>query len=136
MCRFIDILLEKRPNQHVFNVGNKDTISIREWVQLCYNIVGKQAEFVNVHEDIEQRNYFSLKDYDEAEKLVDKFIIDKSECVEENDIMFTAASKLYEVMGKKQEKKKVEKAIKKYDECLEKYFLNTDFDEDDDLPFD
>ena len=47
-----------------FNVGNKDTISIREWVELCYNIVGKQVEFVNVHEDIEQRNYFSFYNYE------------------------------------------------------------------------
>ena len=64
LCRFMDSLLEKRPKQHIFNVGNKDTISIREWVEICYNIVGKQVEFVNVHEDIEQRNYFSFYDYE------------------------------------------------------------------------
>ena len=64
LCRFIDVLLEKHPKQHIFNVGNKDTISIREWVELCYNIVGKQVEFVNVHEDIEQRNYFSFYNYE------------------------------------------------------------------------
>ena len=38
--------------------------------------------------------------FDEAEKLVGRFIFDKSECTDENDIMFTVASKLYEVTGK------------------------------------
>ena len=64
LCKFIDILLENRPIQHIFNVGNKDTVSIREWVELCYQVAGKQAEFVNVYKDMEQRNYFSFYDYE------------------------------------------------------------------------
>lgn len=64
LCRFIDILLKNKPEQHIFNVGNKDTISIREWVELCYHLVGKQAKFINVYEDIEQRNYFSFYNYE------------------------------------------------------------------------
>lgn len=64
LCRFIDIILEKRPEQHVFNVGNKDTISIREWVELCYKAVGRTPEFVNVYKDIEQRYYFSFYNYE------------------------------------------------------------------------
>lgn len=64
LCRFIDILLQKKPKQYIFNVGNKDTISIREWVELCYHIVGKSVKFVKVYEDIEQRNYFSFYDYE------------------------------------------------------------------------
>lgn len=64
LCRFIDALLENRPEQHIFNVGNKDTISISKWVELCYRVVGKQVEFVNVHKEIEQRNYFSFYDYE------------------------------------------------------------------------
>mgnify|MGYP007112558468 CR=1 FL=1 len=36
-------------------VGNKEEISIREWVELCYKAVGKIPEFVNVYKDIEQR---------------------------------------------------------------------------------
>lgn len=64
LCRFIDILLKKRPQQHIFNVGNKETISIREWVKLCYHILEKDVEFINVYEDIEQRNYFSFYDYE------------------------------------------------------------------------
>ena len=64
LCRFIDILLEVKPSQHIFNVGNKDAISVRKWVELCYNVVGKQATFVNARQDIEQRNYFSFYAYE------------------------------------------------------------------------
>lgn len=88
--------------------------------------------------------YISVKEFEEAEKLADRFIPDKSECIEENDIMFTAASKLYEAMGKKKEKKQIDKAIKEYEKYLEQYFEDMAFDEDDedgmdfwddDLPF-
>ena len=48
LCRFIDILVERHPKQHIFNVGNKESISIRDWVTLCYQAAGKQAEFVEV----------------------------------------------------------------------------------------
>ncbi len=64
LCRFIDIILENKPEQRVFNVGNKETVSIREWVSLCYRAAGKKAEFVNVYNDVEQRNYFSFYDYE------------------------------------------------------------------------
>ena len=64
LCKFIDILLERHPQQHIFNVGNKDLISIREWVELCYRVAGKTVRFQNVYNDIEQRNYFSFYDYE------------------------------------------------------------------------
>lgn len=64
LCRFIDVLLEKRPQRHIFNVGSREMVSIREWAELCYKIVGRPAEFVNVYKDIDQRNYFSFYDYE------------------------------------------------------------------------
>ena len=64
LCRFIDIILQNKPNQHIFNVGNKDVVSICEWVKLCYHIVGKQVQFVNVFDDIDQRKYFSFYNYE------------------------------------------------------------------------
>ena len=64
LCRFMDIIVEKKPDVHIFNVGNKDSITVNEWVKLCYNVVGKEAEFVNVMEDIEQRSYFCFTDYE------------------------------------------------------------------------
>ena len=64
LCRFIDTLLDKRPSANIFNVGNKETVSVREWAELCYRAAGKEAEFVSVYEKIEQRNYFSFYDYE------------------------------------------------------------------------
>lgn len=64
LCRFIDILVERKPDQHIFNVGNKDKVSIREWVRICYEAAGSRAEFVNVYDDMDQRNYFSFYDYE------------------------------------------------------------------------
>lgn len=64
LCRFIDILLNKKPSQHIYNVGNKEAVSIRDWVRFCYHVTGNEVEFVNVYDDIEQRNYFSFYDYE------------------------------------------------------------------------
>ena len=64
LCRFIDVLLKVKPLHHTFNVGNKEAVSIRKWVELCYEAVGKQVTFVNVYQDVEQRNYFSFYDYE------------------------------------------------------------------------
>lgn len=64
LCRFIDIILDKKPSQHIFNVGNEIAISVREWVELCYEVTGNEVSFVNVYDDIEQRNYFSFYNYE------------------------------------------------------------------------
>ncbi|MDE7334136.1 MAG: NAD-dependent epimerase/dehydratase family protein [Lachnospiraceae bacterium] len=64
LCRFIDVILQKKPEQHTFNVGNKDTVSVREWVEICYDIVGKQVKFVNVPDSAGQKNYFSFYNYE------------------------------------------------------------------------
>ncbi len=64
LCRFIDVLISTKPKQHIFNVGNKETVSIREWVEICYRIVGKKGQFINVNADINQSNYFSFQNYE------------------------------------------------------------------------
>lgn len=64
LCRFIDILVKEKPSRHIFNVGNKEVISVREWVELCYHAAGKKAEFVNIYEDTEQRDYFCFSNYE------------------------------------------------------------------------
>lgn len=64
LCRFMDTLLEKKPEQHIFNVGNKETVSVKDWVDLCYQVAGKEAKYENVNLDIEQRKYFSFYDYE------------------------------------------------------------------------
>lgn len=63
MCRFIAILLEKQPKQRVFNVGNPETVSVCEWVRLCYVVLGKEPDIRNVLFRINQREYFPFYDY-------------------------------------------------------------------------
>jgi nucleoside-diphosphate-sugar epimerase len=64
LCRFIDIVIEKKPEQHIYNVGNRFTVSVKEWVKLCYNAAGENPDLVFVSKDIEQRKYFSFYDYE------------------------------------------------------------------------
>ncbi|MDE6364349.1 MAG: NAD-dependent epimerase/dehydratase family protein [Lachnospiraceae bacterium] len=64
LCSCIDSILEKHPQTHIFNVGNEDLYTIREWVELCYMIMGKIPQFVEVSKDVDQSNYFSFNDYE------------------------------------------------------------------------
>lgn len=77
--------------------------------------------------------YIAVKDYEKGQALIDRFILNPNECGDENDIIFTAASKFYEATGNKKAKKQIDKALKAYDEYLEKYFSEMD---DDDFEFD
>ena len=85
--------------------------------------------------------FIEVRAFEEAEKIVEHFIPDKSQCSEENDMMFVAASTLYQVTGRKKEKKVVDEAMKQYEEYLKEYYEMSKFDEDDeeffgeDLPF-
>lgn len=64
LCRFIEILLNEHPKDKIFNVGNKESVTIKEWVSLCYKAVGKEALFVNVDCSINQRDYFPFYNYE------------------------------------------------------------------------
>lgn len=63
LCRFMAVLLEKTPQQRIYNVGNSETVTIREWVTLCYQALGKTPEFRQVAKEIPQRSYFPFLDY-------------------------------------------------------------------------
>lgn len=64
LCRFIEMIIESSPANHIFNVGNRESVSIIDWVRLCYAAAGKESVFVNVYDDVEQRKYFSFYDYE------------------------------------------------------------------------
>ena len=64
LCRFIEIVFDKHPENRIFNVGNKDTVTVREWVELCYKAVGKDVKLKNVPESYEQRDYFCFYNYE------------------------------------------------------------------------
>ena len=80
--------------------------------------------------------FIRTKEYEEAEKLAARFIPNPAECMEENEIMFTAVSKLYEAMGRKKEKRQIDRAIKEYEERLEEEFADFDMDDEDEYSFD
>ena len=63
LCRVMEAILETHPKEHIINVGNEDTVTIREFVSMCYAAAGKQPHFVEVHDDIPQRAYFCFHDY-------------------------------------------------------------------------
>lgn len=64
LCKFIEILLNKHPKNRIFNVGNKTSVTIKDWVKLCYKAAGKSPEFVSVSKDYVQRDYFCFYDYE------------------------------------------------------------------------
>lgn len=64
LCRFMDVLLEKRPTNRIFNVGNPEAVDINEWVQLCYRAAGKEARIKYVDASHAQRDYFCFYDYE------------------------------------------------------------------------
>ncbi len=63
LCRLIKIILEQKPDEHILNVGNPQTVDINEWVELCYKVVGMPLEKVYVDASHEQRSYFCFYDY-------------------------------------------------------------------------
>lgn len=62
LCRFIDVLLEKQPDQRVFNVGNPNTHTVSEWVRACYAVLGKEPSLRSVADHDPQR-WFCFRDY-------------------------------------------------------------------------
>ena len=66
LCRFIEIILNEKPKEHIFNVGNSESVTVKEWVEMCYACAGKDPDYVNVTDGTEQRSYFSFYDYEYA----------------------------------------------------------------------
>ena len=64
LCRMIGIILDQKPSEHIYNVGNDSAVTVREWVEACYRVLGREPEFINVYKDIDQRQYFSFYDYE------------------------------------------------------------------------
>lgn len=75
LCRFAEVLLLKRPGRHIFNVGNRDAVSVREWAELCYRVLGKEPEFVDVRGDVERRNYFCFYDYEYMLDVTEQYLL-------------------------------------------------------------
>ncbi len=67
LCRFFESILNGSADgraERIFNVGNEDCISIRDWVSLCYAACGKVPEFIEVHSESDFRKFFPFYDYE------------------------------------------------------------------------
>lgn len=64
MCRFMELLISKQPMQRIFNVGNPEAITAKEWTNLCYDVLNKKPRFIYISRDINQREYFPFLDYE------------------------------------------------------------------------
>lgn len=63
MCAFMEILLEKLPEQKVYNVGNPKPITINEWVKVCYKVLGKEPKIKYINNETSWLNYFPFANY-------------------------------------------------------------------------
>lgn len=64
LCRLMENILISKPTAHILNAGNDTSITIRNWVSLCYHICGETPTFISVPKHVEQRKYFSFYDYE------------------------------------------------------------------------
>lgn len=63
LCRFMDILLHTHPSRQIFNVGNPETVSVMEWVQLCYDVCGIPLQTRILGGEHPRHRYFCFRDY-------------------------------------------------------------------------
>ena len=63
LCRFIEKLIINKPNNRIYNVGNKEIVDINKWVNLCYEVLNKKPNIINVYKNIEQKKYFPFLNY-------------------------------------------------------------------------
>ena len=64
LCKMIETLFHLTPDEHIYNVGNPEPISINTFVELCYQIVNAPLEKRYVLQHPNQRDYFSFHDYE------------------------------------------------------------------------
>ena len=63
ICRLVDAILTQRPTEKIYNVGNEEMVSIKDWVMACYKAVGETPIFKEVPAEIPQTKYFSFPTY-------------------------------------------------------------------------
>lgn len=64
LCKMMERILEKHPEEHIYNVGNNEAVDINTFVELCYEIAGREPEKVYVKDQENQRAYFCFHDYE------------------------------------------------------------------------
>lgn len=62
--RIIETIIYNCLDDRIINVGNYETISIIDWVKLCYEVTGCTPKFKVVSEKYDQNKYFCFRDYE------------------------------------------------------------------------
>ncbi|MFV0395671.1 MAG: NAD-dependent epimerase/dehydratase family protein [Coprobacillaceae bacterium] len=106
LCRVIDKILDIHPENHIFNVGNKEIVDINTFIELCYQVVGTPLEKVYADSKYQQRDYFSFHDYE--------YILN----VDKQDTLLSNTTPLYEGL-----KKSYEWYCKHKDEVIKKTYI-------------
>lgn len=63
----ITLFDQSSPSVSIYNVGNKESVTIREWIQACAKVVGKDAIIVPFQYELygyNVRDFFPFYDYD------------------------------------------------------------------------
>lgn len=63
LCRLIQRLLETKPQTRIYNTGDLQPVTIRQWVELCYQVVGAPCRMISVGGEHAQRSYFPFYPY-------------------------------------------------------------------------
>lgn len=63
LCRLIAILLEKQPGVRIYNTGDPSPVTVRQWVEMCYEVVGAPCRMISVSDEHPQRSYFPFYPY-------------------------------------------------------------------------
>lgn len=103
-----------------------------ESVKFCKEWVSAEPENVVAISASVYAN-IAMNNFEAAGELIKQHIKEDTECTEDNDIMFTAASIYYQKIGDKKAKKRIDKEIERFEEKLENYFMGNN--EEDDFPF-
>lgn len=63
LCRLIQRLLETKPQTRIYNTGDLQPVTIRQWVEMCYEAVGAPCRMISVGNEHPQRSYFPFYPY-------------------------------------------------------------------------
>lgn len=63
LCLFIHLILQNHPSDHIFNVGNKESVDVNTFVQLCYQVAESPLSVRHVFSHPNQRDYFPFHNY-------------------------------------------------------------------------
>lgn len=63
LCRLIAVLLDQQPQVRIYNTGDLCPVTVRQWVEMCYETVGAPCRFISVSGEHPQRSYFPFYPY-------------------------------------------------------------------------